>query len=101
LKEPKLKPLCTQVTAKPDTKSIIVFNKGKAVTFIIWTPLGGHNDASSTEGHKEECKKAQKNPKKSIISEITNKINPFFKPDLTTNVWNPKYVDSVTISLNQ
>jgi len=41
-------------------------------------------------GQTAEWKNAQKKPKKSITSEIINKINPFFKPARTTNVCNPK-----------
>jgi len=75
--------------------------KGKPVVGIIFIPKGGYIKSNTTEGENEEWKKAQKKPENNIISEKINNKNPFFKPILTTSVWDPINVDSSTISCNQ
>lgn len=87
LKEPKLKPLCTQVTLNPDIIKTNVLNNGKSNTGITLIPTGGHIEPSSTEGHKAEWKNAQKKPKNNIISEAIKNKKPIFKPFLTILVW--------------
>jgi len=67
----------------------------------VLIPIGGHLVPNSIEGHKAEWKNAQKNPKKSIISETINNKNPSFKPFCTTIVWYPKKEASLHISENQ
>jgi hypothetical protein len=74
------------VTAKPDITNKAVFNKGYSITLIISIPIGGQISPKTIEGLSAEWKKAQKKPKKSIISEAMNNKNPLFKPMRTTKV---------------
>jgi len=78
-----------------------VFNNGYWNDAIILIPAGGHIAINSIDGHRAECKKAQKKPKKSIISDTIKSRKPLFNPDRTTRVCSPKKVASFTISLNQ
>lgn len=93
--------LWAQVTVTPDDNKIIVFNKGNAQGLIVWIPNGGHTAPIQIDGETLEWKNAQKNPKKNIISETINKINPKRKPFCTAFVWCPSNVDSMIISHNQ
>lgn len=99
--KPRATPLWTQVTASPETINNPVFNKGYSATVIIVKPNGGQTPPIKIDGLADEWKKAQKNPKKSIISEAINSKNPLFKPNLTTCVWCPKKVPSLIIAVNQ
>ena len=78
-----------------------VLKRGTAKGFITWIPMGGQIQAISTDGDREEWKKAQKKPKKKHISETINKINPDFNPFWTFKVWQPWKVPSSVISSNQ
>lgn len=81
----------------PEDNKIIVFNKGiwKGLNVII--PFGGHIAPISIEGDNLLWKKAQKNDTKNIISEIINKIIPYFNPLITILVCNPwKVLSRVT-----
>lgn len=64
-------------------------------------PAGGHFAPISTEGHKEEWKKAQKKPKNNITSDTINNKKPFLRPVRIANVWSPLIVASFKISKNQ
>jgi ribosomal protein L25 (general stress protein Ctc) len=46
-------------------------------------PSGGNTEPISIEGDNAEWKKAQKKPKKSIISDTINNKNPSFNPNFT------------------
>jgi len=54
LKDPKLIPLCAQVTLKPEIININVLNNGKSKTGITCKPIGGHIAPNSIEGHNAE-----------------------------------------------
>jgi len=100
-KEPKAKPRWAQVIPKPETIKRNVFKAGKSKKLIEGIPAGGQWVPNSTEGPKEEWKKAQKKPKNSIISETIKSRKPFFNPRRTINVWSPLKVASLIISKNQ
>lgn len=67
---------CAQVILTPDDNKINVFKKGNSNGAISSNPLGGHKQPILTAGDKLEWKKAQKNPKKNIISDTINNIIP-------------------------
>jgi len=74
------------VTDIPEIIKSIVFNKGYSNSLITFILFGGQIAANSIEGHKAECKKAQKKPKNNIISEHINNQKPNLKPFFTTFV---------------
>lgn len=90
-----------QVILTPEDKRIKVFKKGNSKGLMTSTPLGGQIQPIETAGDRLEWKKAQKKPKKNIISEKINKTTPYLKPCCTLRVWCPSKVASVTISVNQ
>ena len=92
---------CAHVTVTPDDNRIIVFNNGSIHGFIGRIPNGGQTQPIQIVGDTLEWKKAQKKPKKNIISETMNKTNPIRRPRCTAVVWQPSNVASRTISQNQ
>jgi len=54
------------------------------------TPRGGQRQPSSTHGASEECKYAQKNPKKNITSLAIRRRNPSRSEAWTEEVWHPR-----------
>jgi len=69
------------VTVAPELNSMAVFNKGTENGFRASIPTGGHITPISTEGDKLLWKNAQKNEKKSKISDTINSTKPIFNPD--------------------
>ena len=67
----------------------------------VWIPCGGHIPPIHIEGERLKWKKAQKNAKKNIISEVINKSIPNNILCCTLKVWWPSKVASVIISENQ
>jgi hypothetical protein len=67
----------------PEVTKTRVFSNGICHGFIAIIPLGGQMAPISVAGFKLEWKKAQKNAKNNIASEVINKIIPNFKPFLT------------------
>lgn len=57
----------------PETINKRVLNKGKSQTKIGVIPCGGQTLPKTSEGHKEQWKKAQKNPKNNITSDAIKK----------------------------
>jgi hypothetical protein len=78
--------LCAQVIVTPEDNSIIVFTRGKLQGSNVRINFGGHIFPTSTEGAKLQCKNAQKNEKKNMISETINSIIPNLIPFWTLNV---------------
>ena len=78
---------CASVNVKPDDKSNIVFKKGSPHGFKTSIPAGGQTAPIQIEGFRLQWKKAQKKPKKNIISDVINKIIPNFKPLWTSGEW--------------
>lgn len=76
-----------QVMLAPEPNKIEVFNNGTPKGLIIVIPFGGHEHPISTEGDKEEWKKAQKKLKKNKISDTINSIIPIFNPIATLLEW--------------
>jgi hypothetical protein len=65
---------------------MIVFKKGNPHGFNTSIPCGGQTAPICIDGIKLEWKKAQKNPKKNIISDVINKTIPLRKPFVTFSV---------------
>lgn len=78
-----------------------VFNKGNTHGLIVWIPNGGQTAPIQIAGEILEWKKAQKNPKKNIISDTINKTKPILNPLCTAKVWRPSKVASIITSHNQ
>lgn len=70
----------------PDDNSITVFNKGSSNGSNGIIPETGQAQPTVAAGDKLQWKKAQKNEKKNIISEIINKHMPKRTPFCTLNV---------------
>jgi hypothetical protein len=77
-----------------------VFNKGISHALKVVKKAGGQTPPKTGLGLKLEWKKAQKKPKKNIISDKINKITPNFNPDCTDLVCCPSYVPSRIMSLH-
>lgn len=71
---------CAQVTVTPEAKSTAVFSSGTEKGFRGWIPVGGQLQPNSGVGAKLLWKKAQKNAKKNITSDVINRIIPHRKP---------------------
>jgi len=91
---PYIKEEWDQVTVAPDVSSTTVFNSGTWKADKDWRPRGGQHEPSSTLGEREQCRYAQKKPKKKKISETIKRHIPSRNPNCTRKVWNPKVVDS-------
>ena len=61
-------------------KKLLILSKGISQAFKVYKKVGGQIPPKPGLGLKLEWKKAQKNPKKNIISETMNKITPNFNP---------------------
>jgi len=83
-----------QVTVAPEESRTTVFNKGTWKAFKEFRPRGGQQEPNSTLGDNEQCRYAQKKPKKKKISETIKRPIPSRKPNWTRIVWNPWWVDS-------
>ena len=79
----------------------MVFNNGNSKGLTVLIPLGGQNVPISVLGETALWKKAQKIAKKKYASLTINNPIPMFNPLCTADVWLPKYVASVVMSLNQ
>lgn len=73
------KALCATVTVAADESSMTVLESLKASSIIFINSKGGQTAPIYTVGTQHEWKNLQKNPKKNIISETTNKIKPYWK----------------------
>ena len=78
-----------------------IFNKGIFNGFKTFIPKGGQTEPKTTLGDKLAWKKAQKNEKKNITSEIIKSITPNLRPCWTFLVWYPLNVLSLITSLHQ
>ena len=67
---------CAYVTVAPEQSKIRVFNKGISKASKVFIPFGGQILPISIVGVMLAAKKAQKNAKKNITSEIINSIIP-------------------------
>ena len=83
-----------QVTVAPEESRTTVFNKGTWKAFKDCRPRGGQQEPNSTLGDNEQCRYAQKKPKKKKISETIKRPIPSRNPNWTRLVWNPNDVDS-------
>lgn len=72
-----------QVRLTPEHNKIIVLSKGISYILKGVIPVGGHIYPISKVEFKLLWKKAQKNEKKNITSEIINKIIPTCNPFIT------------------
>ena len=79
----------------------MLLSKGSSKGFTESIPLGGQWAPTSTAGDRALWKYVQKIAMKKSASLTINKPTPIFKPVCTAKVWLPKYVASLTISLNQ
>lgn len=86
--------LCAQVIEIPEDNKIIVLSIGILIGLNGLIPEGGHCIPISMEGDKLQWKKAQKNDRKNITSDMINKIIPHFILLITFFVCNPWNVDS-------
>lgn len=78
----------------------MVFKRGNSKGLIESIPLGGQKAPTSTVGDKALWKKVQNIARKNNASLAINNATPIFKPFCTAEVWLPKYVPSLIISLN-
>jgi len=92
---------CAQVTDAPELSNKMVLSSGISQALKVVKKAGGQIPPSTGEGLKLEWKKAQKKPKKNIISETINKITPIFSPACTWSVCWPSKVPSRIMSLHQ
>lgn len=83
---PNKREWCAQVTAAPELNNKIVFNNGICQGLNVVKKAGGHMPPKTGLGLKLTWKKAQKKPKKNIISDKINKITPIFNPVCTLSV---------------
>jgi len=90
-----------QVREAPEDRRMAVFSKGTPQGCIGLIPVGGHVIPISGVGESALWKKAQKNEKKNIISDMINKMKPIFSPWVTIEVCMPKKVASRIISRHQ
>jgi len=88
------------VIVTPDINNKTVLSKGIPRASISWKKTGGHTAPIKILGDNALWKKAQKNEKKNIISEIINNTIPAKIPRCTAKVWWPSYVASIIMSLN-
>lgn len=104
-RDPFLSPLIKEwwayVIVAPLDNNITVFNKGNSKGLTGSIPKGGHWAPNSTVGVKALWKNAQNIAMKNKASDTINKITPKFNPFCTAEVWLPKKVPSVMMSLNQ
>lgn len=98
---PCIKEWWAYVIVTPEDNKIIVLSKGNSKGLTDSMPIGGQWVPISTLGDTALWKYAQKIPKKKRASDIIKRATPIFKPLCTARVWDPKYVPSVIISLNQ
>lgn len=77
------------MTVTPDLKRIKVFRSGISIGLKGRMAVGGQDKPKVIVGASLMWKKAQKNEKKNIISEVMNKAIPIFKPRVTRLVWWP------------
>jgi hypothetical protein len=77
-----------------------VLSNGSSKGFIGSIPIGGHWAPNSTVGVRALWKKAQKIAIKNNASDTIKSIIPKLSPFWTANVWSPKNVLSLIISLN-
>lgn len=78
-----------QVTLTPEDNKIIVFKRGTLKGLKTSIPIGGQTLPNSMLGARLLWKKAQKNDKKNITSEIINSLIPHRRPFSTIDVWRP------------
>lgn len=71
----------------PEARRTAVFRRGTEKGLIGSIPGGGHVQAIWGVGARLLWKKAQKNPKKNITSEIIKRIIPNFRPFNTNEEW--------------
>lgn len=69
-----------QVTVTPEARSTAVLSRGTEKGLIGSIPGGGQVQAICGVGARLLWKKAQKKPKKNMISEIIKRIIPNFSP---------------------
>lgn len=79
-REPSRRLWWAHVTVTPDDSKVTVLNRGTVYGFGILIPIGGHMQPISGPGERAVWKKAQKNPKKNIASDIKNKTIPIRSP---------------------
>lgn len=101
LKDPFSKAWCLHVTATPEDKRRIVFNKGILIGLKGKIPIGGQDCPTSTTGEILLCKKAQKKARKKNTSEMINKIIPVFRPLITKSECCPWELASRWTSFHQ
>ena len=80
---PSFKAACDQVTVAPEASRTTVFKRGTWKALSDWRPGGGQQEPNSTFGDNEQCKYAQKKPKKKKISETIKRPIPKRKPYCT------------------
>jgi hypothetical protein len=85
---------CVHVIVAPDETRMAVFKRGILSGLNVIIPVGGHNLPTSILGARLMWKKAQKNDRKNMISDVMNKIIPSFRLFITTVGWYPWNVAS-------
>jgi len=79
----------------PDVNNKRVLTNGSDVGSNVIIPIGGQTPPTKTAGDNDDEKKAQKKPKKSIISEIIKQIIPVKKSRRTKIVFKLRYSPSI------
>lgn len=91
---------CDQVTDTPDVRRIIVFKRGMLSGLKVVIFIGGHDIPNSWLGESLWWKNLQKKLIKNIISDVMNRIIPYFIDTITVEVWFPWRVLSRWISFH-
>lgn len=89
-RDPSIKAWCAYVTVTPEASKTPVLRRGIENGLIGVIPAGGQVQPISGVGASLLWKKAQKNEKKNITSEIINNTIPHRSPLATGIVWRPK-----------
>jgi len=82
---PAISARCAHTVATPELKRMTVLANGKCKGFNVSIPFGGHTAPMLTDGAMLLWKKAQKNMKKNITSEVINNTIPKRNPLCTLN----------------
>jgi hypothetical protein len=92
--------LCAIVIVIPELSKSNVFTNGNPQTSSGCVSTGGHTAPIVAGGINVKWKKAQKNAKKNITSDVINSNIPSLSPVCTFLVWCP-FFDSRKILINQ
>jgi len=85
--DPIIIALWVQVIVRPEIINNNVLNTGIPVGWALIIPTDNQCIPNTIDGHRDEWKNAQKNPRKSIISDVIKSPNPLIKHFRIINVW--------------